>query len=164
MHNFFRTFVYLSVGQGLKGEPFPKQGVYNDMITSVRCKKPHVNFSPLFILFMAFKFLCSLVIVFLCGFYLSFSFYEHMPRQLACRATFCANSFLHFALCFRGFLANDTHPWPYPCHLFRFWSFCFPVGFYGVILSTSQVFGMGSIWLTSWVHPPRWLMVPPWWH
>jgi hypothetical protein len=42
------------------------------------------------------------------GFVCHFS-YEHMPKQLLYRATFCANSFLHFALSFGGFLVDDTH-------------------------------------------------------
>jgi hypothetical protein len=84
---------------------------------------------------MAFKFLCFSFIIFLCGFFWSFFFYEHMPRRLVYRAIFCANSFSHFALFFGGFLADDTHILD-PTHVifFVFDHFAFQLAFEGLFV------------------------------
>lgn len=121
---------------------------------------------------MVLRFLCSSIIIIPWGLCLSFFFCGQLPRWPICRVSFYVSSFSRFVLCFLGFLFMSLpfpswwhpYPWPYPCYLPHFLSFCFPVGLCGVNCSTSQIFSLDFVLFTSWVHPPCWILWPPWWH
>ncbi len=81
----------------------------------------YFNFSPLFVLFMFFNFLCSLVITLPCEICLSsFHLWAHV-KMTPCWASFCVHSFLCFVLFFKHFsfmffpLGDDTHIFNLTC-------------------------------------------------
>jgi hypothetical protein len=84
------------------------------MITSVRCRKPLVLAFPFYSFFIWLLYFFVLYSsFFFVSFVCHFFFYEHMLGRLACRTSFCANSFLHFVLIFGGFpmtLISFTSP------------------------------------------------------
>jgi hypothetical protein len=122
-----------------------------------------LNISHLFIPFVSFNFLCSLVI---------------SPHQENClspfhlwahiKLTLLLDLFLHLSI-FMFHLLQSFFP-----HVFCLpWLMTtislalsilfhlpliilsFKVDFYGISRSTLQVFGLGPLWFASWVHPPN---------